>query len=58
MPSNNLNEKQIHRLIEHLLQGSNEGKLGKNDVNDAATQFECSRYQILRVWKRYKEAEG
>ncbi|CAN0523075.1 unnamed protein product, partial [Laminaria digitata] len=34
---------------------SNDGKLGKYDVNNAATEFACSRYQILRVWKRYKQ---
>ena len=34
------------------------GKLGKHDVNNAATEFACSRYQILRVWKRYKQQKA
>ena len=55
---NNLDEKQRHRLIEHLLSGSKDGVLGKHDVNNAAKTFACSRYQILRVWKRYKQQKA
>ena len=31
---NNLDEKMRHRLIEHLLSGSTEGKLGRGDIQD------------------------
>ena len=55
---NNLDEKQRHPLIEHLLSGSKDGVLGKHDVNNAAKTFACSRYKILRVWKRYKQQKA
>ena len=58
VPREHLNEKQRQRLIEHPLQGSNNGNLGKNDVNKAATEFEGSRCQILRVWKRYEQQKA
>lgn len=57
---NNLNEKQRHRLIEHLLSGSTKGKLGRGDLQQAAVEFSCSRKQVLGVWNRYQQqkAEG
>ncbi|CAN0565666.1 unnamed protein product, partial [Laminaria digitata] len=57
-PRNNLNEKQRHRLIEHLLSGSTQGKLGKNDVKKAAEEFACSIYQVRSVWNRYKQQKA
>lgn len=58
MPRNNLNEKQRQRLVQHLLAGSKEGKLGKTDVAGAAKKFECSIYQVRSVWNRYKQQDA
>ena len=52
---NNLDEKMRHRLIEHLLSGSTEGKLGRGDIQDAAKTFKCSRYQVMGVWRRFEQ---
>ena len=52
---NNLDEKMRHRLIEHLLSGSTEGKLGRGDIQDAAKKFKCSRYQVMGVWRRFEQ---
>ena len=41
---NNLDEKMRHRLIEHLLSGSTEGKLGRGDIQDYF--FPCLRPRI------------
>ena len=51
---NNLTEKQRHRLIEHLLEGSTKGVLGQGAINEAAETFSCSRYQVSGIWKRYQ----
>lgn len=55
VPRNNLNENQRSRLIEHLLSGSKGGELGPGDLKNAAKEFSCSRYQVMGVWKRYKQ---
>ena len=52
---NNLDEKMRHRLIEHLLSGSTEGKLGRGDIQYAAKKFKCSRYQVMGVWRRFEQ---
>ena len=39
---NNLSEKQRHRLVEHLLKGSQKGKLARGDLKKAAADFSCS----------------
>lgn len=55
VPRNNLNENQRSRLIEHLLSGSKGGEVGPGDLKNAAKEFSCSRYQVMGVWKRYKQ---
>ena len=35
---NNLSEKQRHRLVEHLLKGSKNGKLVRGDLKKAAAR--------------------
>ncbi|CAN0272286.1 unnamed protein product [Ascophyllum nodosum] len=55
VPRNNLTEKQRHRLIEHLLEGSTKGVLGQGAINEAAETFSCSRYQVSGIWKRYQK---
>ncbi|CAM9287194.1 unnamed protein product, partial [Ascophyllum nodosum] len=52
---NNLTEKQKHRLVEHLLKGSQKGKLARGDLKKAAADFSCSYEQVTGVWKRYKQ---
>ena len=52
---NNLTEKQRHRLVEHLLKGSQKGKLARGDLKKAAADFSCSYEQVTGVWKRYKQ---
>ena len=52
---NNLSEKQRHRLVEHLLKGSKNGKLARGDLKKAAADFSCSYEQVTGVWKRYKQ---
>ena len=42
---NNLSEKQRHRLVEHLLKGSKNGKLARGDLKKAAADFSCSYEQ-------------
>ncbi|CAM9858498.1 unnamed protein product, partial [Ascophyllum nodosum] len=52
---NNLTEKQRHRLVEHLLKGSQKGKVARGDLKKAAADFSCSYEQVTGVWKRYKQ---
>ncbi|CAM9375651.1 unnamed protein product [Laminaria digitata] len=47
-----------HRLIEHLLCGSTEGKLGRGDIMNAAKKFKCSRYQVMGVWHRFEQQKA
>ena len=39
VPRNNLSEKIRHRLIEHLLSGSEQGQLGKGDLTRAGNTY-------------------
>lgn len=54
VPRTNLTEKQRHRVIEHLLKGSNHGALQKGDLAQAAEMWSCGMKQISRLWKRYQ----
>ena len=41
--------------MEHLLEGSNKGKLARGELKNAAAHFSCSYEQVTGVWKRYQQ---
>ncbi|CAM9144343.1 unnamed protein product, partial [Laminaria digitata] len=51
----NLTENQRHRVIEHLLKESKQGKLNHGDLTNTPNEWSCSTKQITRLWKQYQQ---